>query len=265
MKIFNPYKSDIKKKINKNAGIILMLDFDGTLSPIVKTPKQAKLPENIKQKLKKCLKLFPVIIISGRSLKDIKKKIKLNKIIYAGNHGLEWQINKQLTQVEVSKDSLKSLKVIKYKLSKLISEYPGMLLEDKRLTLAIHYRMIKKSKVKNFIKTVNEIIQPYIQNNLSLIDGNKTYDLRPSLNWTKGHFAEFIIKQMEINYDKKLIPIYVGDDKTDEDVFKKLKNAITIRIGKSQTSKAVYYLKNQNKINNLLQWILEIGKELKIQ
>ena len=69
-----------------------MLDFDGTLSPIAPTPDLAILPESVGRQLRLCAGLFPVVIISGRSLADVQKKVGLKNLSYAGNHGLEWKI-----------------------------------------------------------------------------------------------------------------------------------------------------------------------------
>ena len=238
-------------------GCVLMLDFDGTLSPIAETPAKAHLSAKTKGLLAECSDRTDVVVISGRSLWDIKKKVNLNGLVYAGSHGMEWQIGPSIGNFRVPEKSKVMLRTIKQKLEALLPEFPGMLLEDKSMTLSIHYRKVGTSQVKRLKNKVMGAVGSLVGKGLSLIRGKKVFELRPGVDWTKGHFAEFIVRHLELGRKKKLLPFYVGDDTTDEDVFRRLPNAVTIRVGKKVKSAANYYLENQTQIDKFLEWMLE--------
>ncbi|EKD57120.1 MAG: hypothetical protein ACD_57C00402G0004 [uncultured bacterium] len=249
--------SKIEEKLRSSEGVIIMLDFDGTLSPIAPTPYQAILPKSIKSLLSKCSKLFPIVIISGRSLKDIKTRVGLKDLVYAGNHGLEWQIGKKINCLPVSKEVVSSLLSIKKSVKKILRIYPGVLLEDKHPSLAIHYRQLDSSLLASFKKDIDKITRLSSNKNiLQVLRGKKVIELRPNLNWNKGKFALFICKYFQNKLRLKLLPMYVGDDKTDEDVFCAFDKDITVRVGQSKTSDAKYYLKNVVQIKLFLKWFV---------
>ncbi len=130
--------------------IFLFLDFDGTIASIADTPQKAKIDSRIKKLLRQLsfLKNCHIAIVSGRSLKDIKRKVCLQKIIYVGNHGFEIagpQINFK------KKASLKSKKIFKRIIDSIKitrRDFPGILMQDKEMTLSVHYRLIEKKKRK---------------------------------------------------------------------------------------------------------------------
>jgi len=209
MKYLNRYLSVIKKQIKRAGGYILILDFDGTLSAITQTPDKAFLSQKTKQNLERCLSYFPVVIVSGRKLSDIKRKVGIKELIYAGNHGLEWQIKKRHYRAKVSSKTISSLAIISRKLKRILFKYSGVLLKDKELTLSVHYRMIKKSQLSNFKREIKEIIKSLKQNDLLFFEGKKVFEFRPKLNWTKGHFVQFISKHLQLEQKKQLLPIYI--------------------------------------------------------
>jgi len=256
MKYLSRHLSAVKRRIAKTGNCILILDFDGTISPIARIPEEAFLPEKTKQNIKKCLIYLPVIIVSGRKLSDVKKKIGINGLIYAGNHGLEWQIGKRRYRAEISSKMIRSLVSTRNKLRKILFKYPKVLLEDKGLTISIHYRDLEKSEVAGFKKEFKEIIKTLKTSDLSLMEGKKVFEFRPKLNWTKGHFVQFISRYLKIERKRKFLLIYIGDDTTDEDVFKISNDIVSIRVGKDGKSKAEYYIKSQKQVDNFLLWIL---------
>lgn len=249
---------EIKKKMARAKGCLLMLDFDGTLSPIAEAPGQAFLPREIKRDLQKCALLFPVAIVSGRALTDIKRKVGLKNIIYAGNHGLQWQIGGKMNYAPGAKEAARPLALIKQSLEKLRSAYPGVLLEYKGLSLAIHYRRLSPALTYRFKKDIRRIIIPLVSGkNIQILNGKKTIELRPNMAWHKGKFAIFIRNYFENKSKRKLLPVYVGDDITDEDAFRSLKSGVAIKVGQSKASRAKYYIKNPAQAGGFMRWLLK--------
>lgn len=238
----------ILRRLWQAPGLILFLDFDGTLAPLVPVPEQAKISKTAKQTLKKCAQLFPVVIISGRALPDLRQKVGLPKLTYAGNHGFEWQINQKYSRIAISRATRRSLKAAALQLRSFERDYQGVLFEDKRLSLALHYRQLSSSQVRTFKKNVGPILKKLTQDKHLLITrGKEVIEIRPKVAWHKGHLARLMTR--------KLLPIYFGDDQTDEDAFRALKTGITIRVGKNKKSQAAYYVNDLKQVEKFLWWL----------
>ncbi len=249
MKYFFSEWRTLQKKLKNAEKIFLFLDYDGTLTPIVKKPELAKLDSQLKKLLRKISVKYPTAIISGRPLKEIKKLVGIKNIIYSGNHGLEIEINGKKIIQNASRESKKEICRIKDKLAKEIKKIDGAFLEDKGLTLSIHWRLVNKKNLLKLFATIRAVIR----NNscVVLTKGKKVWEIRPNINWNKGNAVRFILSLLPTAYCP--LPIFIGDDTTDEDAFRTLKNGITVRIGKSKSTKARYYLKNQSEIQGFLK------------
>lgn len=248
----------ITTQLQKSPTKVLMLDFDGTLAPIVKSPEQAKLPLKTRDLLQKLIAKPDVYlaIISGRKLSDIKEKISLPNIIYGGNHGLEGEIFGKSYSFPLTNKALSTLNKIKKQLSKVANEFKGVFIEDKDLTLSFHYRLADAQQLSKVILIFDETLRPYLENNsVSIIAGKRVIDIIPKVDWSKGDFANLVIKKITTRTRKRPATIVVGDDTTDEDVFLKLNNAITVKTGKNTLSNAAYYLKNTKDVFMFLEWI----------
>ena len=240
------HSDKITDQLQKASAKVLMLDFDGTLTPIVKSPQAAKLSIVMRNLLRKLSKKegFYLTIISGRSLKDLKKKVNLSNIIYSGNHGLEGEILKEKYLFPISDKTLAALKIIREKLDQITVQYKGVFIEDKRLVLSFHYRMAGEGapEVKLAFK---KIVKPYVKDKLiSIVAGKMVFSIRPEVDWNKGSFAKLVIDKIRRRIKVSPVAIFIGDDTTDEDVFRELEKGITVKVGKSGQSKAKYRLEN---------------------
>ncbi len=247
----------ITTQLQKSPTKVLMLDFDGTLTPIVKSPKAANLSKEMKNLLINLSKKdgLYLAIISGRSLEDLKKKINLSNIIYAGNHGLEGEILKEKYLFPIPDKTLIALKIIREQLNKIAGQYKGVFIEDKRLVLSFHYRMAGE-KIPEVKSAFKKVIKPFVQGGLiSVLAGKMVFGIRPKVDWNKGSFAKLVIDKIRMQTKTTPTPIFIGDDTTDEDIFRKLKKGITIKVGKDEQSKARYWLEDTDDVFKFLGWI----------
>ncbi|MDD5618219.1 MAG: trehalose-phosphatase [Candidatus Omnitrophica bacterium] len=246
--------------------ILLLLDYDGTLTPIVENPRKAVISKEVKGLLQK-LSRGPhrtLGIISGRSLKDIKNTVGIKNIIYAGNHGLEIEGPKIKFKSWVSPRLKSAIQNIAADMRKRLSGIKGALVEDKGLTLSIHYRLIDKEDMPLFNNIISEVTNPYtLRDKIEVNSGKKVYEIKPPVKWDKGKVVLWLLaRQQFISQKKNVLPVYIGDDITDEDAFKALiKKGLTVFVGRLGNSKADYYLKDTKEVTKFLHLMsnLKVG------
>ncbi len=242
------YLFDNTEKIPRK-NIFLFLDYDGTVTPIVNTPDAAVLSQEMRSLILKLKKMIPIAIVSGRSLEDIKRKVDIDNIVYAGNHGAEiWGENKLVVGQHLG-DNKNILRKIISELKEVLSSVDGVVLEDKGITASIHYRLVNDSELGKLFDVFWSVADKY-KDLFKITSGKKVFEVRPHGIWNKGDAVKWICK----NFGEKRIPVYVGDDTTDEDAFRMIKGkGVGISIGMS--SEADYYLENQGEVKRLLQLI----------
>ncbi|PIW68245.1 MAG: trehalose-phosphatase [Candidatus Omnitrophica bacterium CG12_big_fil_rev_8_21_14_0_65_42_8] len=251
------------KDVLKNKFIFLFLDYDGTLTPIVQNPDKAVISRKTKEVIRSLSKIphCRMAIISGRALKDIKNKIGLEGIIYAGNHGLEIEGPKIRFKAHVSIRYRATLRKIKSILKKKLSKIKGVIIEDKGLTLSVHYRLVDIKDVQPVKTIFHEAVAHYIiSNKIKIRPGKKVLEIRPPLEWDKGKIVLWLLARLKFVLGKEpCLPIYIGDDMTDEDAFRALETmGLTVFVGGSKSSHARYYLKNTQEVTEFLGQILKI-------
>ncbi len=259
MKEIKECEVEIERQVKAGKKILLMLDFDGTISPIMPAPEQAYLPNKTRRVLREISQFYPVAIVSGRPLSVVKKKVGVDEFTYAGSHGLEWSIEKKLKLKRMSKRVLSALSDTKKDFIKIIHKYPKLSIEEKPYSFTFHYQFVGRKKMRAFKADLKKFIEPIYKNPLLRVFWDKeTVDIIPRLDWNKGEIIRLLYKYFQVKNKKIILPVYAGDSKTDEDAFIALKGeGITIRVGKNKKSAAKYYLKNQRQIDKFLLWLLK--------
>lgn len=260
MKNLFEYWDDLKKEL-RDKYIMLFLDYDGTLTPIVEKPEKASIPQEVKKLLERLSENSncKVAIISGRALEDIKNKVGIKNIIYSGNHGLELEGPKIKFRAAAPLRYKKVLQYIKTELEHKLVSVKGVFVEDKGLSLTLHFRLADEKQIPFIKTTFHEVIILYlVKNKIKIKPGKKVLEVRSPLELDKGNIVLWLLaRQKFLSKGKQSMPIYIGDDITDEDAFRALKNrGITIFVGKPKPSYAQYYLKDTNEAKEFLKRIL---------
>jgi len=251
------------KKLLGGKFILLLLDYDGTLTPIVGTPGEATISKRTRALLEK-LSSSPdckIGVISGRKLEDLKKIIGLEDIIYAGNHGLEIEGPKIKFESQIPPQLKLIIRNIAADIQKRLADIKGVLIEDKGLTLSIHYRLVSKKDMPALKKVVTEVTSSYLASDkIKVNSGKKVYEIKPPIKWDKGKVALWLLaRQQFFSGAKDVLPVYLGDDLTDEDAFAALKKrGLTVFVGRPGNSQADYYLKNTEEVTKFLHLILDL-------
>lgn len=237
--------------------LAVFLDFDGTLAEIAPSPDEASLPYSTKEILKAFVKLkgVKVAIISGRALSEIKRKVPVRGLSFVGSHGFEFSV-RGLNPRPVEGKYLQALREVKEELKRELRDLPGILMEEKPFSLAIHYRKaspVVEDKVK---RAVVDICDPAVnEDKLIVISGKKVVEIMPSQAMNKGRAVRRLLR---LWCKGKCVPVYIGDDRTDESAFEAVRDAgLTIKVGLAgERSKAEYYLGSVDDVRNLLRMIL---------
>lgn len=240
--------------------LILLLDYDGTLTSIAKHPRLAVLVKK-QRKILKRLTVHPnikAVIVSGRKLSDVKSMIGIPRFTCVGNHGCEIALAGKRIVHPSARRFAPLLKRIRKELSAKL-KIKGVFFEDKEFTLSIHYRLAVKRDLSRFKRFFYEAIRPW-KEKVKITTGKKVYEIQPPFDLDKGKAVIFLIRKLGLS---KYFPIYIGDDKTDEDAFKVLKEkGITIRVGRCRKSAAKYYVSNIADVYKYLSGIADSSKNL---
>lgn len=198
--------------------LFLISDYDGTLAPIEDTPEEAEVSENVKKYLARLTDLCPVGIISGRSLDDLKPRIDIPNVYYSGNHGYEISgpdIDFVKAEAERARPAIREICDLVRDKSKNIE---GSLIEDKGVTASIHYRLVDEAEVSKLKKIFRDIIEPYRDEGIIEINhGKEVLEIRPAGEWDKGEAVTLLHRIT--GFEEETLPVYLGDDVTDEDAF----------------------------------------------
>lgn len=256
---------DITKQLKGARYILLLTDYDGTLTPIVQRPELANLPEDVRQLLRNLAlhHRFGVGVISGRALADLKEKVGIIGIIYAGNHGLEIEGPGISFVNPVAEELRPLLQVMNHILSQALETIKGVFVENKGLSLSVHYRLADERQTKEVGKIVKQVVgRSEAGRKARITSGKKVYEIRPAVTWNKGKAINLLMKRFGKG-DRKggLLPIYLGDDLTDEDGFRAIEDygiGLSVFVGEQhQQSSARYFLKSPAEVATFLKMLLE--------
>jgi trehalose 6-phosphate phosphatase len=249
----------IKKQLN-NKLLFLFLDYDGTVTPIRKKPALGRISKRAKNLLAELAKSShcKLAIISGRALKDVRKMVGLKNIIYGGNHGLELEGPRIRFKSPVSQRHKAVLKQILRRLVEKLRPVKGVLIENKGLSLSVHYRLVRHQNRALVKRIFREITWGYVERNeVRVKPGKMVLEAYPPVDWDKGKAVQWLLRNASPP-KTGVTHIYIGDDVTDEDAFKLLKNSgLGIFVGRPGKSSAQYYVKNTGEVMKFLSWLEE--------
>ncbi|KAS61323.1 trehalose-6-phosphate phosphatase OtsB2, partial [Mycobacterium tuberculosis TKK_03_0108] len=195
----------------------VFFDFDGTLSDIVEDPDAAWLAPGALEALQKLAARCPIAVLSGRDLADVTQRVGLPGIWYAGSHGFELTApDGTHHQNDAAAAAIPVLKQAAAELRQQLGPFPGVVVEHKRFGVAVHYRNAARDRVGEVAAAVRTAEQRHA---LRVTTGREVIELRPDVDWDKGKTLLWVLDHLPHSGSAPLVPIYLGDDITDEDAF----------------------------------------------
>jgi len=234
--------------------LAVFLDYDGTLTPIVSHPQDAWLSESVRETLRSLAARLPVAILSGRDLDDVRGRVHVDGIVYAGSHGFDIAGAGGLHR-ELGAAYLPVLNAAETELREALDEIPGAQLERKHFSVAAHYRNVSENDAVRVAAAVDAVAARHRE--LRRINGKKVYELLPDIDWNKGKAVLWLLETLEQERGMAF-PIFVGDDRTDEDAFNVLKErGIGILVSEQpQVTAASYWLKDPEEVESFLRELI---------
>lgn len=200
--------------------LAVFLDFDGTLAPIVDRPEQAAMDGAMRRVIERLARRCPVAVVSGRDLNDVRERVGLREIYFAGSHGFDIA-GPQGTQQSHRKGlaALPALDAAEKSLREMLKGIDGALIDRKHFSIAVHYRLVRESDVAAVEQAVDAALSGHP--GLRKGHGKKVFELQPDIDWNKGAAVRWLLQSLALDRPG-VLPVYVGDDVTDEDAFRAL-------------------------------------------
>ncbi|XP_020588405.1 probable trehalose-phosphate phosphatase 6 [Phalaenopsis equestris] len=249
--------------------IVVFLDYDGTLSPIVEDPDSAFMSESMRSAVKGVAKYFPTAIVTGRCIDKVFSFVRLEELFYAGSHGMDIKgptkcpkhVNAQAQSMlcQPASEFLPMINEVYDLLLEKTKLIPGCKVENNRFCLSVHFRCVEEKRWSGLVEEVRSVLAIYPD--LRLTQGRKVLEIRPTIEWNKGKALEFLLEKLGFDNCEDILPIYIGDDRTDEDAFKVLRDreqGFGILVSKfSKETNATYTLKEPSEVRDFLHRLAE--------
>ncbi|OGW75048.1 MAG: trehalose-phosphatase [Omnitrophica bacterium RBG_13_46_9] len=265
--ILRRVEKDIEYLIKEAKKIVFFLDYDGTLTPIRREPDLARIDTDTKNLLIELARSgwCKIFVISGRSLENIAHIVNISSLYYIGNHGIELKgpglnyVNRQARDLKPYIQ--KCYKALNKRFAPPAAEgIKGVIVENKTYTLSIHYRLAKPEKIPVIKRAYRDAIKDFLKKKkIRVTEGKKVFEIRPNIRWDKGKIVDWVIRKVKT---KNILPICIGDDKTDEDVFRALgRKGISILVSdvRRKTS-AQYRLSSTGEVKKFLEFVLTLRR-----
>lgn len=195
--------------------LAVFLDYDGTLTPIVDDPDDALLSDRMREAITDLAATTLVAIVSGRDLEDVRDKVGIDGLAYAGSHGFDIR-HPDGSSEQLAVEALGALDAAQATLEERVGEVPGARVERKRFAIAVHDRAVDDPAQRDRLAAiVAEVGRSHDE--LRSTGGKRIHELRPDIDWDKGRAIEMLLAELGA---EDRVPIYVGDDLTDEDGFR---------------------------------------------
>jgi trehalose 6-phosphate phosphatase len=237
---------------------VLFLDYDGTLAPIVEDPAAARMALTTQDVLAALARhpRYRLAVVSGRALADLRTRLCGNGLMLAGNHGLEITGPGICFQHPEAWQQRPELDALVQAMTGDLDAIPGAWVEDKGLTVSVHFRRVPADRVPEVKAHVLKRVAPSIDaGRLALRTGKAVLEIRPRVQWTKGEAVSWILERIRgENPAASVLALYIGDDDTDEDAFRTLASTgVGIVVGPDRHGSAArFYVESTAEVERLL-------------
>jgi len=279
---------ELKNSVKEGRKTLAMfLDYDGTLTPIVARPEDARISSKMIEVLNAVAEKYPTSIVTGRNMNTIKEFLAdcLGRINIAASHGfhigicttsnhgsVESPVSKKgvfVAEKTVGEEYLPSLKLAYDEIAMEAAKYKGSFVENNGFSISVHYRNLEPAEssqenVEKIEKYIDELLKmPGLSQRLCKTLGKKVFEIRPHLEWNKGKAVQFLLDELlnALGVDRsEVVTVYIGDDVTDEDAFAMLSSESDFTYlvaANGRSTKAKYALQDPDEVQEFLSALLD--------
>lgn len=262
--------SKFEELVNASRGkkIVMFLDYDGTLAPIVADPDRAFMTNEMREAVRDVARYFPTAIVTGRCRDKVFSFVKLAGLYYAGSHGMDiegpskkhrYKKGNQGVLCQPASEFLPMINEVYKTLLERTKSIPGAKVENNKFCLSVHFRCVDENRWDTLAEQVKIVLDKYPK--LTLTQGRMVLEIRPTIKWDKGKALEFLLEALGYANSKDVVPVYIGDDKTDEDAFKVLRSrgqGFGILVSKApKETHASYSLQEPSEVKDFLRRLVQ--------
>ena len=199
----------------------MFLDYDGTLTPIVARPQDAILVPSMREVVRGLARRCTVCVVSGRDRAVVQELMGVDDLVVAGSHGFDiWSPDTGTVEHEAGTGFEALVQRVHHRLGREVGSLDGILLEPKKASVAVHYRLASEQD-RTWAKSAVHALLAEDPDELKVTPGKMVYELQPKLDWDKGKAVLHLLGVLGLDRDN-VVPIYLGDDVTDEYAFEAL-------------------------------------------
>jgi trehalose 6-phosphate phosphatase len=238
----------------------VFLDYDGTLTPIVDRPEDAIISESMRKAIRGLAERCPVCVVSGRDRRVVQELMGVDDLIVAGSHGFDiWSPAGGEIEREEGEEFGGLLDGVKEQLRVETDSIEGALIEPKKTSVAAHYRLVSEEERPRVKEIVDKVLAEH-PDELKVTPGKMVYEIQPKIDWDKGKAVLYLLEALDLDRED-VVPIYLGDDITDEHAFEALATrGIGVFVGRAddpevagRTTAAHYVLRDVPEVERFLE------------
>jgi trehalose 6-phosphate phosphatase len=200
---------------------VVFLDYDGTLTPIVDRPEDALISDSMREAVRGLARRCPVCVVSGRDRRVVQDLMGVEDLIVAGSHGFDiWSPEKGTLEHEGGGGFEELIERVTARVRNESGTIEGSLVEPKKASVALHYRLVAEPDRPHVKAIVDRLLAEH-PDDLKVTPGKMVFELQPKLDWDKGKAVLYLLDALGLDRDD-VVPLYLGDDITDEDAFEAL-------------------------------------------
>ena len=217
------------------ARLVVLSDFDGTLASFDVDPSTPRLSDEIRRTLETLASRHDVTVglVSGRRLDDLQRRTELPAHVYlAGLHGLEIRYQNHDWRHPALVESRDVSDRVASAITAAIGDVAGAKLEHKGVSLTVHVRAVDPARRQHVLHDAIDAARPWLDSGvLKLLEASEAVELLPNIAWTKGDAVRWIVGDIESRVQQKAWCIFFGDDVTDEEAFRAVRDGLTVVVG----------------------------------
>jgi len=231
----------------------VFLDYDGVLSPIVERPEDAVITPEMREVVARLATRCPVCVVSGRDRTVVQTLMGLDGLVVAGSHGFDiWHPERGTLAHEAASGYEELISEITERIQTAVQ------VEPKRASVAVHYRRADRP-ARDRVADLVEGLLAERRDELKVTPGKMVYEVQPKLDWHKGAAVRYLLGALGLTGDD-VVPLYLGDDVTDEDAFRALNGlGVAVYVGDqdelSRDTAADFVLGTVDEVRQLLDTI----------